>query len=102
MKISDQINCLYLLAIGLVTLQFFAHVYLFHPMVIVNGMNGLEQPPLIFTLLYSELLGTLEIICALLIFLYLHDYKSLKIRQQTGDSAPLNRSGIQYINQRGI
>jgi hypothetical protein len=103
MKISDQVNCLYLIAISLGAVQFFAYVSLSQHLEMTDVVGGSTLGPdvssIMFTLLYSNMLSTLEIVCFLLIFLYLHDYKILKIRQHIGESASLDLSGIRYINQ---
>ena len=99
MKIDDQVNYLYLLATATVTIQLWVHVYHFPPIATINVMTEVEQISLFFTFLYSDLLSAIEVTCVLLIFPYLHDYKILKRRKQTGDSASLDQAGIQYINQ---
>ena len=99
MKTSEQANRFYLLAIVLVTFQFFAYVTFSQSDLLTDPVNGPARSSVIVTVLYSELLSALEIGCSILIFFYLHDYTLLKRRQQIGDSASLDREGIQYINQ---
>ena len=98
MKINDQVTCLYLLATVGVSLQIFMQVSVFQPMMTIN-INAGEQASLFFSFLHSDFVGVLEMISVLLIFPYLHDYRIMKRRQQTGESASLDREGIQYINE---